>query len=294
MNKGVADFGGKTFVITGAASGIGLELVRQSLALGARVALVDIDGERLEQARAESSAPDRCSTHVVDVADRAQMLALPADVLRHHESIHVLINNAGVGYEAAFPQTGLETWDHVMGVNFWGVVHGCHAFMPHLAQAPAAHIVNMSSLFGVIGMPGQSAYCASKFAVRGLSECLWEELRPTTVGLTVVHPGGVATRIMQTADGDDPELMQKLADWYQANAMEPAKAAAAILRAIRRGTPRLLVGPEAYLADYAKRLLPVLGNKWVGDLVIKALGLDYMRDLRKDQWERTMVRGDDA
>ncbi|MEO1272968.1 MAG: SDR family oxidoreductase [Myxococcota bacterium] len=294
MKKGIVNFAGKTFVITGAASGIGFELAKQVLAKGARVAMVDIHPERLQAAEASLGAPERCSTHVVDVADRAQMVALPKQVLAHHERVHVLINNAGIGYEGPFPQTSFETWDHVMGVNFWGVVHGCHVFMPHLAKVPAAHIVNLSSLFGIIGMPGQTAYCASKFAVRGFSECLWEELRPTTIGLTVVHPGSIATNIMKTSDGDDPELMSKLADWYEANAMEPAKASAQIVQAIERGSPRLMIAPESYLADYVKRLMPVTGNRLMSDLVIKALELEYMREIRSAQWERTMVQGEDG
>jgi len=129
MKKGIPHFTGKTFVITGAASGIGFELTKQALARGARVAMVDIDPERLDAAQATSGAPARCSTHVVDVADRAQMVALPEQVLAHHGQVHVLVNNAGIGYEGAFPQTSFATWDHVMGVNFWGVVHGCHVFM---------------------------------------------------------------------------------------------------------------------------------------------------------------------
>ena len=256
------------------------------------MALVDVDAEGLERALAAGGAPERCSTHAVNVADRGSMLALPEAVLARHPAVHVLVNNAGIGYEAAFPQTSLETWDRVMGVNFWGVVHGLHAFLPHLAKAPKAHVVNLSSLFGIVGMPGQTAYCASKYAVRGLSECLWEELRTTTVGLTVVHPGGVATNIMKTSEGDDPELMAKLADWYEAHAMAPAKAAKKILKAVRKGKPRLRITPEAYLADYVKRLLPVSGNRLISALVIRGLGLSYMREVRSEQWERTMVRGE--
>ncbi|MEZ6188708.1 MAG: SDR family NAD(P)-dependent oxidoreductase [Planctomycetota bacterium] len=292
MKKGIRTLEGTTWVITGAASGIGLELTLQALAQGARVALVDRDAAGLERALAASGAPERCSTHAADVSDRGVMLALPEAVLAQHPRVDVLVNNAGVGYEGAFGQTSLETWDHVMGVNFWGVVHGLHAFLPHLAKAPRAHVVNLSSLFGIVGMPGQTAYCASKYAVRGLSECLWEELRPTTVGLTVVHPGSVATNIMKTSDGDDPELMAKLAEWYDAHAMAPRKAAKKIVKAVRKGKPRLRIAPEAFLADYVKRLLPVWGNRLISDLVIRGLGLSYMREVRSEQWERTMVRGD--
>jgi len=292
MKKGIRKLEGTTWVITGAASGIGLELAKQALAKGARVALVDVDAEGLERAVAAGGAPERCSTHVVDVSDREAMLALPEAVLAHHPRVDVLVNNAGIAYEGNFFQMSLETWDRVMGVNFWGVVHGLHAFLPHLAKAPKAHVVNLSSLFGIVGMPGQTVYCASKYAVRGLSECLWEELRETRVGLTVVHPGGVATNIMQAAEGEDPQLLGELATWYEKHAMAPAKAAKKILKAVRKGKPRLRITPEAYLADWVKRALPVNGNRLVSALVLRGLGFSHMRGVRREAWERTMVRGE--
>ena len=126
------------------------------------------------------------------------MQELAGEVVAAHGAVHVLINNAGIGHEAAFPQTSLDDWERIVDVNLWGVIYGCHFFMPHLAKVDRAHIVNVSSLFGIVAMPGQSAYCATKFAVRGLSESLWEELRATSVGLTVVHPAAVATDIMKT------------------------------------------------------------------------------------------------
>ncbi len=292
MSKGLRHFEGRTAVITGAASGIGRELARLLWDRGCGLALVDLDTEGLGALAADLGAGQggpRISVHTTDVADRAAMRALPAEVIAEHGQVNLLVNNAGIGYEGAFPQTSLETWDQVLGVNLWGVIHGCHVFMPHLARADQGHIVNMSSLFGIVGMPGQTAYSASKFAVRGLSEALWEELRSTTVGLTLVHPGSVATNIMQTSDGDDPELMAYLAAWYEQNAMAPRIAAQRILGAIQKGKPRLLVAREAYLADYIKRLLPVAGNKMVCDLAIRVLGLEHMRAKRSGQWQETMV-----
>jgi len=289
MGQGMGSVAGKTAVVTGAASGIGRQLALQLWHKGMHLACVDVDEPGLEALRGELAGDRRATLHVADVADREQMRALAIDVAAAHEGLHVLINNAGVGYEAAFGQTSLEAWDRVLGINLWGVIHGCHFFMPHLAKVERAHIVNLSSLFGIIGMPGQTAYCASKFAVRGLSESLWEELRTTTVGLTVVHPGGVATNIMKTSEGDDPELLAYLADWYDDNAYEPARAAAQIISAIEKGKRRLLITPEAYLADAMKRLLPVMGNKAFGDLTLKVLKLGHMRKVRQDQWQRTMV-----
>lgn len=294
MKKGIPNLRGRTALITGAANGIGRELARGLFARGCHLALVDLDAAGLDTLRAELSATDPArvlSTHTTDVADRAQMRALATAVPDQHAALHVLINNAGVGYEGPFPQTSLETWDHVMGVNLWGVIHGCYFFMPQLARSDRAHIVNLSSLFGTTGMAGQTVYCTTKYAVRGLSESLWEELRATPIGLTVVHPGSVATDIMKTADGDDPELMAHLADWYEKNAYSPRRAAARIIAAIERGAPRLLITPEAYLVDMVKRLMPVYGNKIICDLILKVLKLEHMRERRELQWKQTMIDG---
>ena len=294
-SRGLRHLRKRTALVTGAAAGIGRELALGLADKGCHLALVDISEDRLGALRDELAATHSGQTftaHVADVADRERMRALAREVHAAHPELNLLINNAGVGYEGPFPQTSLETWDHVMGVNLWGVVHGCHFFLPLLARADRGHIVNLSSLFGTMGMAGQTAYCTSKYAVRGLSESLWEELRDTTVGLTVVHPGGVATDIMKTADGDDPELMSHLAAWYEANAFSPRRAAAQIIRAVERGTPRLLITPEAYLVDYVKRLLPVAGNQMICELMLRVLKVEHMRARRRAQWQETMVDGD--
>lgn len=295
MRKGLAELGGKVAVITGAASGIGHALAHQLRDQGCHLALLDIDAAGLERLQKELASPDnarRLSLHVADVSDRARMRAVSAEVVAFHRTVHLLVNCAGVGYEAPFPQTSLEDWDHVVSVNLWGTIHGCHFFLPHLAKAERAHIVNMSSLFGIVGMAGQAAYCTTKYALRGLSESLWEELRDTKVGLTVVHPGSVATNIMKTARGDDPALMRRIAAWFEENAIPPERAARQIISAVRKGKPRLLITPEARFADWVKRVAPVRGNKAIGDLVIRTLGLEDMRKERRRQWQETMVDGD--
>ena len=295
MSKGLRELDKKVAVITGAASGIGRGLAIGLWAKGCHLALVDLDQERLQRLESElraSNEDGRISVHVANVADKWRMKVLAEEVVEAHTHVHLLINNAGVGYEAAFPQTSLETWEHVVGVNLWGVIYGCHFFMPHLAKVDRAHIVNLSSLFGTVGMAGQTAYCATKYAVRGLSECLWEELRATSIGLTVVHPGSIATNIIKTSGCDDPQLMERVAAWYEKNAMPPEKAARRIIAAIEKGKPRLMVTPEAYFADYVKRLLPVAGNKAICDLAIRVLDLEYMREKRRIQWTETMVDGE--
>lgn len=293
--KGIPQLQDKVAVVTGAASGIGRELAVQLASKGCNLALVDIDAEGLSTllTKLNKHNTDRLiTTHIADVSDRARMLALAPEIASAHRAIHVLINNAGIAHEGPFPQTSLEDWDRMIGVNLWSVIYGCHVFMPYLAKVDRAHIVNLSSLFGIVGMPGQTAYCTTKFAVRGLSEALWEELRETNVGLTVVHPGGVATNIMKRAQGDDPALLGRIDEWYQRHAMSPNKAASKIIQAIEAGQPRLLITPEATFGDLLRRVMPVAGNKAFGDAVIRLLGVQDMRKKRSDQWHKTMVEGE--
>jgi len=293
--KGIPELGGRVAVVTGAAHGVGRALALDLHGRGCRLALVDIDGDGLERVRlqlAAAAGDGRVSTHVADVGDRDRMRALADEVVAAHGAVHVLVNNAGVAYEAAFPQTSLDDWDHVVGANLWGVIHGCHFFLPHLAKADRAHIVNVSSLLGIVAMGGQTAYSATKFAVRGLSEALWEELRPTTVGLTVVHSGAVNTGIFRRARGDDPDLLRRLDGWYERHAIAPERVSTRIIRAIEKGTPRLLIAPETTLADLVKRLMPVRGNRLMGDIAIRMLGVEDMRAKRIAQWRDTMVDGD--
>jgi NAD(P)-dependent dehydrogenase (short-subunit alcohol dehydrogenase family) len=302
--KGIPELNGKVAVVTGAASGIGRALSLGLWDKGCHLALVDLDRDGLarlhdELKRAAIGAEHRGSavrgavtTHVANVGDRARMQTLAREVAEAHGTVHILINNAGIGHEAAFPQTTLADWDRIMAVNLWGVIHGCHFFMPLLAKADRAHIVNLSSVFGIVAMAGQSAYCATKFAVRGLSESLWEELRATSVGLTLVHPAAVATNIMKQAEGDDAELMQRLRQWFEQNGISPERVAAQIIRAIEKGTPRLMIAREATFGDVLKRLMPVTGNKLFGDVVIRTIGVEDMRAKRIARWRETMV-GDD-
>lgn len=290
--KGLPHLSGTVAVVTGAASGIGRALALGLRDKGCHLALVDLDHDGLTRLHAEltgSSSDRTLTTHVANVSDRGRMRDLAREVAAAHGAVHVLINNAGIGYEAPFPQTSLDDWDHILAVNLWGVIHGCHFFMPHLAKVERAHIVNLSSVFGIVGMAGQAAYCTTKFAVRGLSESLWEELRATSIGLTLVHPSAVATNIMKRAKGDDPQLLQRLSQWFEHNAIPPERAAAQIIRAIEKGTPRLMITPEATFGDVLKRLMPVTGNRLFGDAVIRTIGVEDMRAKRIAQWRKTMV-----
>ncbi len=290
--KGIRRLRDNVAVITGAASGIGRALAVGLESKGCHLALVDIDAEGLDHIRLElGGSRQRVTTHVANVADRTRMRDLAGEVAHVHGAVHVLINNAGISHEAAFPQTSLDDWERIVGVNLWGVIHGCHFFMPLLARAERAHIVNLSSMLGIIAMPGQTAYSTTKFAVRGFSEALAEELRATSVGLTVVYPGAVATNILRRARGDDPDLLRRLAQWYERNAMPPERAAAQIIRAIERGSPRLLISAETVFGDLARRVLPVAGNTLVVNTIIRAMGVEYMRAKRLARWRETMIDG---
>ncbi len=292
--KGIRQLHGKIVVVTGAAHGIGRALAFGLWDKGCHLALVDLDHSGLTALRDQLTTMGRGQTvtaHVASVADKGRMRELADDVVDAHGAVHVLINNAGIGHEAAFPQTSLDDWERIIGVNLWGVIHGCHFFLPHLARVDRAHIVNISSLFGIVAMAGQSAYCATKFAVRGLSESLWEELRATSVGLTLVHPAAVATGIMTRTTGDDPELIERLVHWWDTHGIPPERAASQIIRAIEKGTPRLLISTDAVFADVMKRLMPVIGNKLIGDVVIRAVGAEDMRAKRIQQWRKTMIDG---
>jgi short-subunit dehydrogenase len=285
----------KAVVVTGAANGIGRALSSQLWARGCDLALIDQDAEALASLERELQGARRdqtITTHVADVGDRVRMREACDELAAVHRRVHVLVNSAGVAREAAFAQTSLDDWDRIVGANLWGVIHACHFLMPHLAKVDRAHIVNICSMLGIVAMPGQSGYVTTKFALRGFSEALAEELRVTRVGLTVVYPGAVATSITKRGGGDDPELIEHISQWYARKAMPAEHVAAQIIRAIERGTPRLLIGSETVVGDWLKRLMPLAGNRLMVDAVVRLLGVEYMRERRITRWNETMVGAD--
>ncbi len=264
------DLSGRVAVITGAASGIGRALAEALHREGCELALVDVQAEAL--AELATSLPG-ASTHVVDVSDRDAMLALPDQVIAAHGAVHLVVNNAGVSCSKLFEEHTLQDWDWILGINLWGVIYGCHAFLPHLMAADTAHIVNVSSLFGIIGVPTQASYSATKYAVRGLSEVLWEELSHTHVGVTVVHPGGVDTKIVEDGRSSDRADQEHVLRRFKANAISAESAAAQIVAAVKKRQPRLVICKEAVLLDRLKRLFPVWANRFAAEQISKALGL---------------------
>lgn len=275
---------GRVAVVTGAASGIGRALALDLAGRGMKLALVDVHEERLAEV---AEAIEGASVHLVDVADREAMRALPGEVIEAHGGVHLLVNNAGVSCNKPFDEQTLEDWDWLLGINLWGVIHGCHFFLPHLMAAEAAHIVNISSVFGIVGVPTQSSYCTSKFGVRGLSESLWEELQATHVGVTVVHPGGVDTRIVSEGRNWEAVDNEGLFRRFKRQAIPAEAAAKLIVRAVLHDDRRLLITKEAYLMDWLKRLVPVGGNRLVARGLVRALGLIDVEKKRIEEYEKS-------
>ena len=257
------DLNGKVAVITGAASGIGRALSRSLAGRGCNVALADVDEAGLEETALLLGAAVTVSRHRLDVSEKQAIAAFPQAVIERHGHVDVLVNNAGVALMGAFEQVDEADFDWLLAVNFHGVVRMTRAFLPHLKARPEAQLVNLSSLFGLIAPPGQSAYAASKFAVRGFSEALRHELAApkSRVGVTVVHPGGVKTSIAinaRPATAIEPGQQAKMRNRFARGlTMPPERAAEIIVKAIERRQPRVLVGADARLLSVVERLMPV-------------------------------------
>ncbi len=251
---------GKVAVITGAGSGIGRALAGALAGEGCHLALVDVDAAGLQEtAAALQGRGVRVTTHVADVADRERMKALPAEIEAEHGAIHLLFNNAGVTIDKSFEESPLEELDFVVGVNLWGVVHGCHYFLPHLKRQAVAHIVNTSSLAGFLGLPRQASYCLTKAAVKSLSESLRAELACHGIGVTSIHPGTIRTRLLRRAaahSGAHRDQTERLARLMERFGMPPEKLARKVVRAVKANRARVRIGFDSYLADWLKRLLP--------------------------------------
>ena len=262
MAGGTMRFDGRTAVVTGAGSGIGRALAAGLAERGCHLALADVDEAGLaETARTIASNRVRVSRHRLDVADRAAVAAFPAAVAVEHPGVDLLFNNAGVALGGYFADVSEADFDWLFEINFWGVVRMTRAFLPVLGRSEEARIVNVSSLYGLVAPPGQSAYAASKFAVRGFSQALRHELAGSRIGVTVVHPGGVATAIADNArvSGDvaPEEVTRQKAIANSLLKLPPARAAEIILAAAERRKGRVLVGTDARVVALIERLMPV-------------------------------------
>lgn len=258
------ELAGGVAVVTGAASGIGRALAQQLAQEKMSLALCDIHPERLAESAAKAREIDgasgrRITTHVVDVGDVTQMQAFAEAVVAAHGRVTLLINNAGVALHGRFDEFSLEDFDWLMRINFWGVVNGTKAFLPILRREGQAHIVNLSSIFGIIAPAGQTAYSSSKFAVRGFTESLRHELAGSNVGVSCVHPGGIRTRIAfdgRVRTGASESKEHYAAAFEKLAKHSPESAAAKIIAGVKRNKPRILIGFEAYALDAIQRAAP--------------------------------------
>lgn len=249
----------KVVVVTGAGSGIGRAIAQNAAGKGALLALSDVDEAGLAETvdLVKNAGAREVRSDRLDVADRAAMATYAASVAEHFGRVNVVVNNAGVALAGNFEEMEYDDFEWIVGINFWGVINGTKEFLPHLIASGDGHVVNLSSLFGLLSIPGQSAYNATKYAVRGFSEALREELLMAghPVGVTVVHPGGIKTAIARNARvtaSEDQAATARTFDKKLAR-MTPEKAAGIIIDGLLADKPRVLVGIDAHLLhNFAK------------------------------------------
>lgn len=256
----IKSFADKVAVITGGGSGIGQALACQLGAKGCDLALVDVNRKGMQETRKKLSGKGiKVTMHVADVSDEQSMCILADDVIAAHGRVNLLFNNAGITLAKSFEGHSLQDWERIIGINLWGVIYGCHFFLPHLkAQAGNAHIINLSSMVAFMGPPEQTSYSTTKAAIKGFSESLWAELHGEGVGVTVVHPGAIRTAIMDEAlkSAEHQDTFARTKDIVDKMAMPADKAAKRILKAVSKDKMRVVIGADARLFEGAKRAMP--------------------------------------
>jgi NADP-dependent 3-hydroxy acid dehydrogenase YdfG len=269
-------FKNKVAVITGAGSGMGRYLAILLAKDGADVCICDVNEKTLSETLAMLRKFNvSVSSHILDVSDKKAIEALPQKVIDQHGKVDLVFNNAGVTAGSHFQDMKEENWDWVMGINFNGVINSTRAFIPHLVNNAEAAIVNTSSIFGIVAVPGQTAYHATKFAVRGFTESLALEMKQTNPNLQIhcVHPGHIGTNIAATARMSDedfkdnetrssifsrnaPKTQQEMGELFKEGGMHPSKAAKIILNGVKKNKTKIFIGLDAKLLDLSQRLFP--------------------------------------
>jgi len=268
----------KVAVITGAGSGMGRYLAVLLAKDGADVVLCDVNETTLNETKEMLRKYNvSVSSHLLDVSDKDAIEALPEKVIEQHGKVDLVFNNAGVTTGSHFKDMDEDNWDWVMGINFDGVINSTRAFIPHMIDRPEAAIVNTSSIFGMVAVPGQTVYHATKFAVRGFTESLAMEMADTNPNLQIhcVHPGHIGTNIASDARMDDqdfnedeegvsrsiftrnaPKSQEEMGNMFKEGGMHPSKAAQIILNGVKKNKSRIFIGLDAKLLDLSQRLFP--------------------------------------
>ena len=270
-------FKDKVAVVTGAGSGMGRYLSVLLAKEGADVVVCDVNQETLnETVEMLRKYNVSVSSHVLDVADKEAIEALPQKVIDQHGKVDLVFNNAGVSTGKHFKDMEEENWDWVMDINLHGVINSTRAFIPHLIDRPEAAIVNTSSIFGMVAVPGQTVYHATKFAVRGFTESLALEMAQTNENLQIhcVHPGHVGTNIVANSRMDEEDLqtdeergssiftrnqpttLEEMADSFREGGMHPSKAAQIILKGVKKNKRRIFIGLDSKLLELSQRIFP--------------------------------------
>jgi len=265
---------GKTIFITGCASGIGRGLVKHAIQHGAkRVIATDVDSASLGKTAEEASklGSGDIETHILDVSDKDAVYALADSIQADHGGADIVINNAGVALFAEVNEMTYQDFEWVMDIDFWGMVYGTKAFLPKMIERGSGHIVNVSSIFGMIAVPGNSAYHAAKFAIRGFTESLRTEMvrNETGVEISSVHPGGIKTNVARNARmAQNEELLARRDEinkgFDEMARTTPEEAARVIFTGIEKNNPRILIGGDARFMDRIQRLMPIKYQKVLG------------------------------
>ena len=264
----VRDLHGRSALVTGAASGIGRATALACARRGASLVLCDVDAAGLADVEQEIRALGRdVLARRVDVGSPTEMEAFAAEVHREREAVDLLVNNAGVGLGGLFLESSLEDWEWIARINLFGVIHGCHFFVPEMVRrGRGGHVVNVASAAAYAPLPAQSAYAATKFAVVGLSECLRAELAPFGIGVTAVCPGFIDTPIVEHSRlrgvAAEPENRRRTRAFYRRRGYRPERVARNLLKAVQRGRALAPISAEAWGMYYASRIAPGL-LRWV-------------------------------